>query len=85
VRGRGKGGANSTALKILMKTSQTKKFDNIFCEAFFILKNILLQPLKFLQKRLFKFPSSEDYRVNEVCHFTCLGELNEFPLAPENI
>jgi hypothetical protein len=28
----------------LMKTSETKKFVQIFCEAFLFLKNILLQP-----------------------------------------
>jgi hypothetical protein len=31
-------------MTFLMKTSETKKFVKIFCEAFFIVKNILLQP-----------------------------------------
>jgi hypothetical protein len=50
-------------MAILMKTSETKKFVKIFCEAFLIFKNSLLKPTRlfsFLQKRLFKFPSSED-------------------------
>jgi hypothetical protein len=51
-------------MTFLMKTSKTKKLSKIFCEAFFIFKQIfsLSHPgLSFLQKRLFKFPSSEDY------------------------
>jgi hypothetical protein len=48
-------------MALLMKTSETKKFFKIFCEAFLILKNTLLKDLfSFLQKRLLKFPSSED-------------------------
>jgi hypothetical protein len=31
-------------MTFLMKTSETKKFVKIFCEAFLITKNILLQP-----------------------------------------
>jgi hypothetical protein len=48
----------------LMKTSETKKFVKIFCEAFLIFKNILLQPSRtyfnFYKKGYKKFPSSED-------------------------
>jgi hypothetical protein len=47
-----------------MKASETKKFVKIFCEAFFILKKYFSEAIQdlfsFLQKRLFKFPSSED-------------------------
>jgi hypothetical protein len=47
-----------------MKISETKKFVNIFAGHFGFLKNILVKPFQdlfsFLQKRLFKFPSSED-------------------------
>jgi hypothetical protein len=51
-------------MTFLMKTSETKKFVKIFCEAFFILKKYFAKAIhdlfSFLQKRLFKFPSSED-------------------------
>jgi hypothetical protein len=44
-----------------MKPSKTKK---IFCEAFLIFKknfaSTIQELFSFLQKRLFKFPSSED-------------------------
>jgi hypothetical protein len=47
-----------------MKTSETKKFAKIFCEAFLIFLKIfcLSHPglFSFLQTRLLKFPSSED-------------------------
>jgi hypothetical protein len=47
-----------------MKTSETKKVVKIFCEAFFIFKKYFASTIQdlfsFLQKRLFKFPSSED-------------------------
>jgi hypothetical protein len=51
-------------MTFLMKTSETKKFVKIFCEAFLIFKKYLASTIQglfsFLQKRLFKFPSSED-------------------------
>jgi hypothetical protein len=47
-----------------MKTSETKKCVKIFWEAFFIFKKYVSSTIQdlfsFLQKRLFKFPSSED-------------------------
>jgi hypothetical protein len=47
-----------------MKTSETKKFVKIFCEALLIFKKYFASTIhdlfSFLQKRLFKFPSSED-------------------------
>jgi hypothetical protein len=51
-------------MTFLMKTSESKKVVKIFCEAFLIFKKIfcLSHPglISFLQKWLFKFPSSED-------------------------
>jgi hypothetical protein len=51
-------------MAFLMKTSETKKFDKIFCEAFLIFKEYFASTIQdlfsFLQKRLLKFPSSED-------------------------
>jgi hypothetical protein len=35
---------NSGTLIVIMKTYETKSFAKIFCKAFWILKNILLQP-----------------------------------------
>jgi hypothetical protein len=47
-----------------MKTSVTKKFVKIFCEAFLIFKKHVASTIQdlflFLKKRLFKIPSSED-------------------------
>jgi hypothetical protein len=47
-----------------MKTFKTKKVVNFFCEAFLIFKKYIASIIQglfsFLQKRLFKFPSSED-------------------------
>jgi hypothetical protein len=47
-----------------MKTSETKKFVKIFCDAFLIFKKYFAEATQnlfsFLQKRLFIFPSSED-------------------------
>jgi hypothetical protein len=51
-------------MTFLMKTSETKKFVEVCCEAFLIFKNILLKPSRtyhhFYKNKLFKFPSSED-------------------------
>jgi hypothetical protein len=51
-------------MTFLMKTLETKKFVKIFCEAFLIFKKYFASTTQdlfsFLQKRLFKFPSSED-------------------------
>jgi hypothetical protein len=51
-------------MTFLMKTSETKKFVKIFCEAFLIFERCLASTIQdlfsFLQKRLLKFPSSED-------------------------
>jgi hypothetical protein len=51
-------------MTLLIKTSETKMFGKIFCEALLILKKYYSEAIQdlfsFLQKRLFKFPSSED-------------------------
>jgi hypothetical protein len=52
-------------MAFLMKTSETKKFVKIFCEAYLIFKKIfcLIHPglgFIFIKIRLLKFPSSED-------------------------
>jgi hexokinase len=73
VRGRGKGGASSTALKIcLIKTENDSFNENLsnkkvltnFLRSIFDFKQIFSSTMQdlfsFLQKRLFKFPSSED-------------------------
>jgi hypothetical protein len=48
-----------------MKTSDTKKVVKIFCEAVLIFKKYFANGIQdlflFLQKKAFKFPSSEDY------------------------
>jgi hypothetical protein len=47
-----------------MKTTETKKFVKIICEAFLIIKKYFASTIQdlfsFLQQRLFKIPSSED-------------------------
>jgi hypothetical protein len=47
-----------------MKTSETKKLVKIFCEAFLIVEKYSASAIQdlfsFLQKRIFKFQSSED-------------------------
>jgi hypothetical protein len=51
-------------MTFVMKTSESKKFVKMFCEAFLILKKYFASPSQdlfaFLQKMLLKFPSSED-------------------------
>jgi hypothetical protein len=51
-------------MAFLMKTSETKKCVKIFCEAFLIFQIYFAEAIQdlfaFLQKSLFKFPSSED-------------------------
>jgi hypothetical protein len=51
-------------MTFLMKTSEPKKCVQIFCEAFLIFEKYFASTIQdlfsFLQKRLFKFPSSED-------------------------
>jgi hypothetical protein len=51
-------------MTFLMKTSETKKFAKIFYEAFFIFKKYFAATIQYLcpvlQKRLLKFPNSED-------------------------
>jgi hypothetical protein len=51
-------------MTFLVKTSETKTFVKFFCEAFLIFKKYFASTIQdlfsFLQKRLFKFPCSED-------------------------
>jgi hypothetical protein len=51
-------------MTFLMKASETNKFVTIFCGAFLTFKKHFASTIQdlfsFLQKRLFKFPSSED-------------------------